>query len=634
MPLTEVEADKLELLRLKRRRLELQQETQIAPEITAQPLTAQEAGARLGPQDEVVEEPFDFPVGAAIGGTIGAAVSASTGPGAIGGAALGAAAGEAGEQLVRRAIGAPAPETSEEAARAIAIEGALGAAGEFGGRLAIGAGGRVINRFSKNLTPEAADAIDFLNTNTPTEQRGKLNPLRYVFGADKQKLALLPAEATDDRVLDILQNVSEASLIGGSAISDFKLNRLKFIQNLTDDVVDSFGAVGATDELGALIGATIDGRLTARRLISRGMYNEVDDLTRGLTKSVTTLDGFGNAFQTKVPIVSTKSLKEFAAPILAVKEQAGGIADAESGANLLRQIMSLDDNVDYTVMKNIRSAMRTTADTFSATNKKAPAIGVAKKSGSIADEAIDSALSEHSPEALKLWRESNELYKNDSKELNTTFLRKLVNSVDEEAKNQPEKILPALFQRNNVSRIREVSKALGGKGTKEWQKVQAWNTADLFAKATNKKTGELTGASLKEAMFGRTGIGKKAMESIYSEQQLKTLSRLSNALEVLQKRQAEGAGRMFIQLSQAGALVSLPFQGASGFNKTAATILLGPAVLARVFTNPALANIFIEGIEAGTKSKVAAGAMGRFLTDVANMQLADQEPRQEVEAVQ
>lgn len=79
-----------------------------------------------------------FNQGPAVGATIGAVMG-----GGIPGAALGAGAGEALKQLNTRALGTPEakaklPQTSQDAAVDIGVEGAKGAAAEFGGKLAGG----------------------------------------------------------------------------------------------------------------------------------------------------------------------------------------------------------------------------------------------------------------------------------------------------------------------------------------------------------------------------------------------------------------------------------------------------------------------------------------------------------------
>lgn len=87
------------------------------------------------------------------GGLIGAGAGAPSGPGAIatgvGGAALGGAGGESARQLIRRAMGWDAPETSLDAAKDIGAEGAKQGAYELGGQ--------VVGRMGKAMAPKMAE---------------------------------------------------------------------------------------------------------------------------------------------------------------------------------------------------------------------------------------------------------------------------------------------------------------------------------------------------------------------------------------------------------------------------------------------------------------------------------------------
>lgn len=619
MPLTIQQANELELLRLKRRKLEIEsglEEKSQFPVARAAEVQAIEQAGLTDPSVITTPRPEEdgrpFPIGAAIGGTVGGIV------GGIPGAGLGAAGGEAAEQLVRRGIGADVPKTSQEAATRIGLEGALGLVGEAGGRILLGGAAKVFNKFSKKVPVEARQAIDFLEANMPSTQRGRFNPLRYIYGKNKAKLALLPAEATDDRLLDILHNVSEASLVGGGRIQDFKLRRTRFLQDFADDMIASFGEISTADDVGRIFLDTLEEKIAPSRVAASTLYNTADDLTRGrvVRDPVTLIERTVDAAK-----ISTKQLKDFARGLTPTVSAAKGIGAAESGDSLVKSILSLNDDVSFTVAKNLRSRLRAVADGFSVTNKKAPALGLAKKFGGMIDDATEVGLKAHNPQALNAWREGNRIYREGIEEFDNIFLRRLVRSADPDISGKfPETIVNGVFKKGNVSGVKVAQRALGGIDSSPWRKMQSWHIRDLFKKGTNQTTGELSGTLLEGVMFGKSGIGEKTMRAIYTPKQLNSLKQFANALKVIQTKQAEGTGRMFIQLTQAGALLSLPF-ASGGQRKTAAVIILGPAVLARGMTNPAVARILIEGVKAGVKSKVAAGALGRFVTDITNLEI-------------
>ncbi len=607
MPLTEQETDELELLRLKKRRLEI---------VGQQPLTAQQPSFK--PRVEEEARPFDFPVGAAIGGTIGAIAGAPGLGTSLIGAGLGAGAGEAGEQLIRRGLGLPAPETSFEAGKEIIKEGALGVAGEAGGRVVVGAGGRAL-RFIKPrpvVSEEAARAIRFLDENLPFHERSRFNPLRYIVGKEtKRKLTLLPAEATESRAMDILNNLSESSIIGGGGLATFKTNRTKALVNIADDIIDTFGARAEPDMVGELFLKATQGELKASRTGAEVIYNTVEDILRpaiardpltGITREVSRVN------------VPMKQAKEFIEPLLKEARKLKGLGGAEAGDDIALIIDSYGDFLDFSTAKELRSRLIAKADQFSVTNPKAKIIGRAKKLVGIIDDAMEKSLKiAGEDEALRLLREANRLWRTGDEAFNSAFIRRLIKLGEQQG--NPEAIAKAILKDRAVSNVRRAKTAVGGMHTDSWQRLQSYFTQDIFERSTKRGTSELTGIGL-EANLKR--MGEQTLREIYTPGQLTKLRRFANVLKVTQAKQAEGTGRMFIQLSQAGAVLSVPF--GEGMNRTAATILLAPGILAKAFTIPEVADILIHGFRAGAKTKIAAGAMGRFVTDVINLQFREQ----------
>lgn len=578
-------------------------EGQLQPRDTAKlpPQTAQERAFQTGPQD-VEEEGADLPVGALVGGTIGGIVGAPAGPvGAVGGAALGAAGGEAIEQLVRRATGLPAPETSLQAAKQIGKEAVLGGVGEGVGRLAVGVGGRAFRAIKPRpvVTAEAERAIKFLDTNLPTQERSRFNPFRYLVGKERQaKLTLLPAEANESRAIDLLHNASEASILGGQAISGFKKDRNKALINIADDIIDFMGDRAEPDIVGELFVKAANKELKVSRVGAKIMYNTVDNL----------------AGDTRVPI---GTLKGFAEPLQEVAQELKGIGGAAAGDPTIAGVLDLGDDISFSAAKELRSRLIDAANEFSVTNPKAKIIGKTNKLVGLIDTAMEKSLKDSGQdEALRILREANRLWKDGSEKFDNEFVRRLIKKGTRQG--EPEAIVKAILKDKAVSNIRRAKVAVGGANTPEWKKIQSHFVQDLFARSTKKGTGELTGPTLTANL---TKMGKQSLREIYTPGQLNKIQEFANALSVIQAKQADGTGRMFIQLTQAGALVSIPF--GSEFNRLSATILLGPGVLAKAFTNPKIADVITRGVKAGTKTKVAAGALGRFIADVTAADFAE-----------
>lgn len=569
------------------------------------PLTAQEAAFAPGPRDVRDGEGLDLPIGALAGGTIGAIAGAPGGPvGAAAGGALGAAGGEAVEQLARRAIGLPVPETSLEAAKQIGKEAALGAVGEIGGRVALGLGGRAFRAIKPRpvVTPEAERAIRFLDTNLPTQERGVLNPFRYLVGKERQaKLTLLPAEANESRAIDLLHNASEASILGGQAISGFKKNRDKALVDIADDIIDFMGERAEPDLVGELFVNAANRELKTSRVGAKIMYNTVDSL----------------AGDTRVQL---GTLKDFAEPLQEVATELRGIGATAAGDPTITGILDIGEDVSFSVAKELRSRLIDAANEFSVTNPKAKIIGKTNRLVGLLDEAMEKSLKDSGQdETLRILREANRLWKEGSEKFDNEFVRRLIKRGTRQG--EPEAIVKAIFKDKAISNIKRAKTAVGGRNTPEWKQMQSHFVQDLFTRSTKRGTGEITGATLQANL---DKMGKKALREIYSPGQLNKIQEFANALSVLQAKQAEGTGRMFIQLTQAGALVSIPFGGA--LNPLSTTILLGPGVLAKAFTNPKIADTITRGIKAGTKTQAAAGALGRMISEITAQDFAAEFP--------
>jgi hypothetical protein len=539
------------------------------------------------------------------GGTIGGLVRGGA-KRAVPFAGLGAAAGEAvrqiGEQVesttgldVPLVSGEEAPTTSAEAAIRIGKAGLRGLTGEIGGRAVVAGISFGINKIlapiRKEVTAEAQRAISFISENTP-EPRGFKFIQKFI--KPKKAPALRVAEATDDRVLDFLDNISSESLLGGKQIERFKLAREKVLNDVADDIVNQFGQTVDPDLIGNIFVNTLEGNLKPSRVLAETLYNSADDLARGAE-------------------ISTASLKEFVSPLVTKAEALGGIEARNAGDDLITTVAQLPDTIDFSVAKELRSRLISRIDEFNVINKKAPAIGKAKRLTTLIDQATEEGLRANNPKAVDVWREANKVYREGSQKFDNAFMRKLKKLADPDFGGRPEAVAQEIFKPGRISNIRKAKLAILGdksaSGKRTWEAMQNFFVRDSLAKATNKQ-GLINGANLENVLFGRTGMGKKAVEEIVGPNASGRLAEFANALKVTQSKQGAGTGRVFIQLAQAAALPGLFFDRTRGGS---ALIIFGPLALSKAFTNPTLTNALIGGIKLGAKSKGGASLLNRFV---------------------
>ena len=199
---------------------------------------AQGGSIRQAPPGEAGNE--NFPIGSVIGGIGGAVVGGTAaGPlGAVVGSVYGAGVGQLIQGRTEMAIGDKnAPKDTEEETYRIGREALLSGATETVGQ---GIGFLVpkirgLAPFAPAVTPEAKEAMKFV------EQHGGIHT------------SLLPAEMTSNRFLDIMQNISEHSLLGGGAISMFKADRDLFNTKLAETIVQRQGPHMHAEDVGRAV---------------------------------------------------------------------------------------------------------------------------------------------------------------------------------------------------------------------------------------------------------------------------------------------------------------------------------------------------------------------------------------------
>lgn len=508
----------------------------------------------------------------------------------IKGSIAGGTIGKGVEIGIRKLLGADAPE-NKDIPYELGKSAAVSAGVELGGRLGFKIAGKVLHPFSSKVTPMAKRANKFLKS---------------------IKTTLLPSEATESRVLDVLQNISENSLVGGSFIRNFKLNRISAINQYADEFIDTFGARLSPDDLGVIILRDQKESLNIIKEMAKPLYNKVDELTQGLHKIVKgNMIAPGVRTTSKVGIINIKNAKKFAGNVAKTSKEIKGFGADLSGGHLADDILGQSDHLSFRAAQDLRSLLLKRADELSITNKGAPAIGFARKMAGMIDEAIEKGLSENSPEALAIWREANNIDKSGRNQFNNKLIRRLVKIADQNFGNNPEGIVKQIFKPNSISRIKVLKNSLD---QETWKKVKGWVATDLIAKSTSKTDQLLKGANLEAAMFGRNGLGEKAMAEIFTAKEVSSLREFANALKVSQEKQAEGLGRMWIQLTQAAAFVGLFTGNVTGLSTF---VTVGPAVIGKILTNPKTSKILTEGLKLPTGSKQAAILFARLTASLA-----------------
>ena len=536
-------------------------------------------------------------IGGMAGGILGGAMGG--GVGAVPGAAAGGFLGEASEQqraagprqmiLGRggmRMTGAPLDigrlgiSTAEEAAYELFGLGA--------GRALGFAGKKILAPFAAQMTDATKISLATLDQYMPRSKR-----MSDLFGRYR---AILPAEANEIKLLDFAHNVAEGSIIGGGTIKQYKILRQGAVLKMLDDFAEMYAQKNTTEDIGEVIGHFLEHKWTmVRDTVGEQFYNRVfNDI--GEKASINIL-----------------ALKEWAAPMMATLKTGKSLARAEMGDNIIKAIMTMDDNISFLAAKDLRTRFRVLGDAFKISNKKAPAIGKAEKATHILHDQIEDSLRKGGfGEQLETWLEGNRIYKEGAEKYNNKFIAALI----KKAKDDPSTLLDTIFRTGRVKRLHRV-RQLASKPL--WNAMRMTRIAKLISDSTPSeewiikiagkdvavKRGIPSGELLLNNMFGKKGIGEAALKELLSPDEFRTLKKLAVTLRTIQQEAGkEAPGRMWIQLVQAGAAFGTVGGLFAGEWKEeiaggSAIIMLGPYFLARMMTNPLAAKLFLEGFKAG-----------------------------------
>lgn len=539
------------------------------------------------------------PIGATIAG-VGATLL--TGNPVIG---VGAAVvGEAGQQLVEHAIGSPAaPKTTEEAALRMGREGLTQGVFETVG----GVGSFLVDKarafapFAKTVTTEAKEAMKFV------EQHGGI------------PTSLLPAEMTSNRFLDIMQNISEHSLLGGGAIATFKHDRDLFNTTLAQTIIGRYGPHMDADAVGRAVVDSATKNLEAAKFQSKFIYQAIesqaapeyatavkrmqvqkttepvkkeaidtmkvkrvegqpaeegaDPELQGLKVKTTWQDiQVGEQLQRmKVMVteqerqiggarIDLRPLKDEIAGMARTSEEGGGLADAAMGNTLMKFISNKPDLVSYPVAKAIRTEVRAYRDQLkgSLETKNAPGIGKADSVYGKLTERIRAGLADDDPFLSTMWDEANLIEAGANQQFNTKFIRELMKLADMKGGGAPEAVAEKVWRSGRPTQIKVVRNAVD---LLTWNKMQRIELETLMKDAMPNNIPD--GKAMERAFFGKDGIGEDALKAGFDPATVEELKGFMNVLKVQQAKAPDGTGRVWIQLAQATTAIQALGAGAA-----------------------------------------------------------------------
>ena len=419
---------------------------------------------------------------------------------------------------------------------------------------------------------------------------------------------ITPGIGSENRLVDILENITEKSFVAGGRITSTRKKAERLITSELSDFVDEFSDKATRTNAGDLALHAIQNSLDYFRATARTKYGKVDELSKIPVRDATgnvVKDAAGNVV-TRPITVNLKSSVDKAKDLI---EDSRIFSELEPDAQkVLRVVARLDNNpeVTFKAANGLRSRFlaitRSNNDLIKGEAEKNAAILVKDISKNI-DETIDLVNRTESPGLRAAYDSAQRFYRLGVTKYNDKILRDL-------ADKKPEVIYTTLIKPKRPSTINALMKSL--KGTKDVKKkeellnsIKGTMIGDIVGESVRLKRGKVdANYILKE--FQKYGDEVLIKSGLFSNREVRQFENLLEALSIAQKKSVgEGIpGSVFIQLGQAGALMGLM----SGiFTVPSATFVFGPSIVGRLFTDPK----FIKFIKKGFTLKPGSEAAYR-----------------------
>jgi len=417
-------------------------------------------------------------------------------------------------------------------------------------------------------TKEADEAEQIIKSQK--EELSKVSKLDDELATALKEGQLTPGLQTENRFIDIAENVTEKSLFGGGKLIKARKGAETLTNKFLDDYIANYGDITRSD-YGDLLQRAITGNVDEWKIAAKGAYQALDDKLRVVS---------GGAR------VDITDIKKSAQKLL---DEAKPTAKLQPDAlKIPRTILDQNDFVPFSTANAIRSQFlgvtRSTNELISGQSQRYAAI-LAKEITKTLDDVGKSNLSpsvrEAYTKAQKIWRDGSEVF-------NTKLINKLI-------RDDPEQVFKTLIKPERPSTVQKVFKAINKTKDEAVKKdlKDSLKGAFLFDLKSEsiKRYDTLKGDYLLKNL---NKYGDSVLNELFTPVELANVRGLLKSLKVAQQKTVgEGVpGGVFIQLTQAGALLGL---GTGMFTLPSAAILLTPKIISSLFTNPKFVNLLKQG---------------------------------------
>jgi hypothetical protein len=448
---------------------------------------------------------------------------------------------------------------------------------------------------------------------------------------------ITPSLVNKNFLLNVLENVTEGSFTGGGRIIRAREATLGALRSGLDDLIERATVVGKTqipneDVMGALFKEAVTEQDTLFRAASKAKYQEVDTILKNTIGDANVIDTRPLKALAKTQIKklmkqgtlkNDEAIKTYQRAFnLGNKVSYGDMHEFNKTINALAR--NIDDSVPFR-SKEAKILMKDAVDELTLGKTMGNQSAFKKIFGENYTFPVNNSLKKIPTELRDQIINANTFYKTGMKNFNDELLVKMM-------QKNPEDVYKFIVAggkgRTTTAAIFDRVDKIFGKGTKQYDAVAAEKTKDVVrAQYYNDMLGKAKGGDYSTGSADASKMQKflrnteETRKILFGKEAGKIGNRLEaykDALAVAQGKFEAGGlpGKMFVQLKQAAAIGQLPAALTTGYfgdPGSAMTILLAPALLSRVFTNPALANLLIKGAK-GQSFEQTGRVFGQILS--------------------
>ena len=412
---------------------------------------------------------------------------------------------------------------------------------------------------------------------------------------------LTPGLISQNRYVDILENITTKSLFGANPLIKARKGAETLSTKFVDDFIDNYGDVTRND-YGKLLQSTISNNLDEFRTISKGLYANVSTKAGNVKVNIkSVVDEARKLLDEAKP---TRRLQGDALKVVnTVLDQGGDFVSFKVANDLRSQFLG--------ITRSVQEPIKGQSQRYAA--------NLADKLTKAIDDMNTAPLS---AEARIAYNQAQSFYKEGAEGFKDPLIKSLL-------RNRPDEVYKNLIKPERPGLIDAVSKVIARtKSAKEKELLRQNLQGTLLFDLKSQSIKQYKNLNGEYMLKNLNKFGDSVLNKIFNPQELKQVRNLLNSL-ALSQRKTVGEnipGAVFIQLTQAGAVFGL-FSGV--LTGPSAALLLGPAVIAKLFTNPKVVNLLRQGfaLKPGDPKYYRWGT--RLINAMITQQIIDEEEGEE-----